>query len=460
MQNAQKIQVSNDGGAPYELQKPSKMEIFGYGLGDFGYILLWTIVGSFLSFYYTDVAGISAGVVGTIMLFARIWDGVTDIAMGVVVDKTKSKHGKARPYLLWIPIPLALSTIFLFTVPDFGMNGKIVYALITYSLFILMYTMLTIPFKTLLGLITQDQYSRSLIGVVGALFIQFSALVVNVSTQPLASSIGGQKGWTISVTLFSILSVIMLFFTFRLTKERVGDTGTFNKQKKAPFSITMKALLKNKYWRLVTAFCIIYYILLGLGGSELYYASYVLGSPSYFSIISMVKTIPGLIILFLISPFIKRFGKRNTAILGAAFVVLSALIKFIDPYSLTFFLTGSMFYGIAKGLFSATVYAMINDTAEYGEWKSGIRTTGLVNSSASFGMKIGTGVGAAMVGWLLAFGGYVGKAAEQSASALQMIFVLNIHLPLIIGVFLLIILSMYKLDKLYPEIIADLQKRT
>lgn len=136
------------------LQKPDKKEMLGYGLGDFGYILSWTLVASFLTYFYTDIAGISAGIVGTLMILVRFWDGITDIAMGFILDRTKSKHGKARPYLLWMSVPLAASMVFLFTVPDISANGKFVYAAITYSFFIIMYTAVSIPYKSLLGQIT------------------------------------------------------------------------------------------------------------------------------------------------------------------------------------------------------------------------------------------------------------------------------------------------------------------
>lgn len=421
--------------------------------------MIWTLVASFLTYFYTDVAGIAAGAVGTLMLFVRLWDGVSDIGMGILVDRTNSKHGKARPYLIWMPIPLAITTVFLFTVPDVGMTGKITYAAITYSLFILLYTAVSIPFKTLLGMMTQEQHTRSMIGIVGAFFIQSSALLVNMITEPMASGIGGQLGWVMTGTLFGVLAVVTLYITFRTTKERVGFVPTAKQEEKVKLSSGVKALFKNKYWMIITLFCISYYTLLGFVGAELYFAKYILGNASYFSIISLVKAVPGILAIFFMAPIVKKIGKRNMVLIGILSIILSTFIKYLDPTSLNYFLIGSAFNGFGKGIFGAMLYALINDTVEYGEWKSKVRTGGLVNSAASFGMKVGTGLGTAIVGWLLAFGGYVGNLSQQSDTALQMILYLNIHIPFLIAIIMFLLMWLYKLDKIYPQIVEELQQR-
>lgn len=434
-------------------------EMLGYGLGDFGYILSWTLVSAFLTFFYTDVAGISAGLVGTLMILVRVWDGISDVGMGFIVDRTTSKHGKARPYLIWMPIPLAITLLLLFTVPDISDGGKFAYAAITYSLFILMYTAVTIPYKTLLGQMTQDQQSRSFLGVIGAVFIQVSAFIVTVFTEPVANAIGGQRGWVITATLYGIVTITTLFITFISTKERVDESSVNNnKQIKSTLILDIKLLFKNRYWLIMTVYCIVYYLLMGLVGAELYYATYIIGNTSFFSLISIVKYGPAIIALLLTGFYIKRYGKRNTALLGTVLLMISAAVKIIIPTSAILFLIGSMIYGVAKGLFVATIYSMINDTVDYGEWKTGKRIGGLVNSGASFGMKVGTGIGTALIGWLLAFGGYVPNAAQQSVLTIQMIYTLNIYIPFILGVCCFILLLAYKLDKIYPQIINDLNK--
>ncbi|WP_368505446.1 MFS transporter [Alkalihalophilus sp. As8PL] len=441
------------------VERPGTKEMLNYGLGFFGIILVWTLVGSFLTFYYTDVAGISAGVVGTLMLVARLFDGVTDIGMGTVVDRTKSKHGKARPWIIWMTLPLAIATIMLFTVPDISMTGKIIYAYITYILLILVYTAISIPYKTLLGLMTQDQQGRSMTNVYTGIFTMSSTLLVMTMAQPLASAIGGQLGWTVVAVLAGIIIVTTSIIAFRATKERVGTSSTQPKDD-VPLNLGLKALMTNKYWLIITAYCVVTYTVNALlTGAGLYYAIYVLGSGTYFSLISLALFIPSIICFFFIAPLIKRYGKRNIALVVSVIAIFGPLVKLIDPTNATVFLAGTVIQGFSLIPVLTLLYAMINDTNEYGEWKNGFRTEGLINSAASFGMKVGTGVGSALIGWLLAFGGYVGAANEQSTMAITMILTLNIYLPLALCFLQVFLLWMYKLDRNYPIILAELEQR-
>lgn len=441
-------------------EKAGKLEVVSYGLGSMGYVMSWTIVLSFLAYFYTDVIGISASFVGTLMLIVRVWDGATDVAMGSILDRTTSKHGKARPYLLWLCIPFALSTVALFTVPPtIGTAGKYTYIVIVYSFYILMYTGVSISLKTLLGQITQNQESRASLGVSLAIGFTIGGLLVAVASEPIASAIGGQVGWVIVASLVGLISLLAVYFSFRFTRERVGTQVKVKKEKKNSLILEMKMLSKNTYWILISFFGFALYIIYGLASAEIYYAAHILGNASYYSFIALAQSIPGLLILVVTTPFVKRFGKQKATIVGTALVILSALIKLVDPTSMTYFLIGSAFLGMGTGVISATIYAMVNDTVDYGEWKTKVRTPGLVNSSLSFGMKVGTGLGGAMMGWLLAFSGYVGSAPEQTASAKQMIIYLNMHVPLILSLIMLTLILFYKLDKLYPQIIGDLQQK-
>ncbi|OLO25698.1 MFS transporter [Alkalihalophilus pseudofirmus] len=438
------------------VEKPRKKEMWAYGIGSFGIFAVWSLMGSFLTYYYTDVAGISAGVVGTLMLVARLFDGFTDLGMGSFVDRTKSKYGKARPWLLWMSVPLGLMTVLLFSVPDLGTSGKIVYAYVTYLLFVLVYTAVSIPYKTLLGVMTQHQHSRSLSNIYAAIFILSGNLIVVTLTQPLAATIG----WTMLAVLYGVLTVVSLFITFSFVKERATIDVQKKESEKIPFKAGFKALFQNKYWLIITAFCLTYYATIGLTqGGALYYAQYIFGSINVFPIIGLSSALPMLIGVFFLGPLVRKFGKRNVALTGAVVFIIGQSIKFIDPSNLTIFLAGHILvgFGVMPGI--ALLFAMINDTIEYGELKSGLRTEGLVNSGASFGTKVGTGLGLALIGWLLGFGGYIGGAAEQSATAVSMILALNLTIPLALGVIQVILLWLFKVDKHYPDILAKLQAR-
>ncbi|SEM11237.1 glycoside/pentoside/hexuronide:cation symporter, GPH family [Mesobacillus persicus] len=443
-----------------QVERPGHKEMVNYGLGFFGVILTWTLVGTFLTYYYTDVAGISAGVVGTLMLVARLFDGVTDIGMGTLVDRTKSKHGKARPWLLWMGVPLGLATILLFSVPDIGTSGKIVYAYVTYILVILVYTAISIPFKTLLGLMTQEPQGRSILNIYTGIFTMLATLSIMILAQPVASAIGGKTGWTVVAAFSGVTIMVTSYLAFRSTKERVGQGSAALNKEIVPLKIGLKALFTNKYWLIMTLYCVITYTLNALvTGAGLYYTTYILGNAAYFSIASLLLFLPSMIGFFFAAKLTDKFGKRNIALIVSIIGIFGPIIKLIDLTSLPIFLTGTVVQGFGLVPTIMFLYAMINDTAEYGEWKFGFRTQGLVNSAASFGMKVGAGLGGALIGWLLAFGGYVGAAEEQTPAATSMIIVLNIYLPLGLAVLQAILMSMYKLDKLYPQILADLHKR-
>jgi len=442
-----------------EEEKIGFTEKLGYGLGDLASNLIFAAVSSFLVFYYTDIAGASAAAIGTIILLSRVLDGITDIGMGFIVDKTNSKHGKARPWLLWMAIPFTLSAILLFTVPDLGEVGTLIYIAITYNVVHIIYTAINIPYGVLNARMTQDSYQRATLNI----FRMFSALIATVIimflTLPLVEVFGGGKtGWTITFTIFGIIAGLLFFTTFLTTKERI--TAVNENQEKLPMNKGVKALFKNKYWALMVLFSLVTYTANGLSsGLGVYYAQYILENPALVGPLGFAGLFPVMIGLLFIAPIIKKYGKRNSMLIGLIISLIGTAIIFVDPSSFSLVLIGSIVRGIGGVPMAASFFAMLADTIEYGEWKTGVRTEGLVYSAGSFGTKVGSGLGAALMGWLLALGGYVGGVAEQSESAISMIMFLFVWAPAIIAVLQMAILAFYKLDKIYPQILSDLQKR-
>lgn len=438
----------------YEMEQPKRKELWSYGLGSFGIYAVSTWIGAFLTFYYTDEVGIAAAAVGTLMLVVRLIDGIADVGMGFVVDRTKSKYGKARPWLLWISVPFAITTVFLFSVPDISYSGKLVFAYTTYFLFSIFFTMIAIPYKTLMGVMTQHQHSRSIANIYTAIFTMIGNLIVMTLTQPLASSIG----WTNLSIIYGVLTIITLFVTFRVVQERVGLHEEMNFT--VPLQKGLNALFRNKYWWIITSYSITFNATIALTqGAVLYYSQYILGDINYYPLVGLAISAPMLVGLFFVGPFVKRFGKRNVTMAGCLLFMLGGFIRMIDPTNLTTFLLGSAIGGLGAMPGLALTVAMVNDTVEFGEWQFKLRTEGLINSAASLGIKVGSGLGIALIGWLLAFGGYIGGVAEQTSLAKQMIIVLNIYIPIALVIIQLILLYFFKIDRLYPMILADLQKR-
>jgi glycoside/pentoside/hexuronide:cation symporter, GPH family len=437
-----------------ELEKPRIKEMWAYGLAAYGIFSIWTLIGTFLTFYYTEIVGLTGVVVGTLMLVTRIFDGVTDIGMGVIVDKTNSKHGKARPWLLWMAFPFGVSTVFLFSVPNIEVEGKIIYAYVTYMLFVIAYTAVSIPYKTLLGLMTQHQHSRSLSNVYSSVLTLAGTLLVVILTQPISEAIG----WPALVSIYALLSMVTIYGTFRSTKERVGSTTS--QEEKVSISAGVKSLFKNKYWLIITAYGFTYYAMHAvITGVALYYATWILKDGDVFPLLAFTLMVPMLLGVFIVGRLVSRIGKRNTVMIGNILLIISLFVKMIDPYDLTTFLIGNIVTGLGFAPTSALLFAMTNDTVEYGEYKTGQRTIGLVNSGLSFGIKVGSGLGLALIGWLLGYGGYVGGASEQTSLALQMIIALNIYVPIALAIITILLLLIFNLDKQYSTILAELHKR-
>ncbi|MFV3010516.1 MFS transporter [Clostridium botulinum] len=436
-------------------------EKLGYGLGDFACNLVWNSLSMFILYFYTDVMGMKAAIISTLMLVVRIIAGFMDIASGIVVDKTKTKYGKARPWILWMAIPFGISTILLFSIPNIGESGKLAYVVITYVLLNVIYTAINIPYGVLNSLMTQDQNERSEINIYRMFCSTAGSLCVSVLVLPLVSLFGGeQSAWIITFAIFGIVATFMFFITFKTTKERVTAVNE-EKSQNISFKDGMRALIQNKYWIIIVLLLVVLFMNMGImGGSMIYYAQYILNDKKLVAGLSIAQNIPTLIVMLTIAmPLIKKYGKRNTAILGSIIFILGSLFALIDLTSVKLIYISIIVKGTGTALISATIFALLADTIEYGEWKTNVRTEGLVYSAGNFGLKIGIGLGTAIVGWLLAFSNYNGSSKVQTDTAINAINILFIWLPMILSGVQIILLKFYKLDKIYPNIISDLEKR-
>ncbi|MBU0927622.1 MAG: MFS transporter [Spirochaetes bacterium] len=434
-------------------------EKLGYGLGDFASNLVWGAVGSFMVFFYTDVAGIAAAAIGSVMLVSRIFDGFSDIAMGAIMDRTKSRHGKARPWMLWLAVPYGISAVLLFTVPPFGPTGKIIYAFITYNLATtIIYTAINIPYGALNSLITQDQYQRSMLNIFRMVMAMVGGLFINMATIPLVTAMGGGAGgWQKTFIAFGASGAVFFLITFFATEERVKPARA--DKAVVPLKDGLAALKLNKPWMLMVVLGVFTFIGQGLGGANIYYAQYILGDASLMSIMMMSMLVPLILGLFIMAPFIKKFGKRNVALVGTVVGVGGTCVMIAAPHNVAAIIVGMVVKGLGMAPLAGTMFAMIADTIEYGEWKSGVRTEGLVYSAASFGGKVGSGIGVGLVGWILAWGGYAAGATVQTPGAILAIKSMFLYIPLAVSAATIVLLSMYKLDKQYPQIVEELHRR-
>lgn len=432
-------------------------EKIAFAMGDVGCNFIWTVVGSFLTMYYTDSVGIAAGVVGTIMLITRIFDGISDLGMGAVIDRTHTRWGKAKPWILWTAPFMMIGLILCFSVPaGFSDTGKIAYSAITYILLaVVIFTACNLAYSTLLSFITGRQDDRTSMTSIRYIFVYAIMILISYVTMPLVD----RFGWTGMSIIFGILGMLCLLITFFGTKERNYEE---KKSGDADISVLLsfKLLFKNKYFILVAILFMVNFAAMGLtGGVGIFFAKDFLGNEDIYGTMTLANYIPIMLGLFLFPTLAGKFGKWKCMVVGYILEIAGYAIILIAPTNLIAVLLGLAVRGIGHIPNSAGIYAMVADVADYGEWKTGVRNEGVTYSATSFGMKVGTGIGSAIVGWGLALGNYVGTEAVKTASALESIKALYTYVPLIITAIGLIVLLNANLDKIYPKIQKDLEAR-
>jgi GPH family glycoside/pentoside/hexuronide:cation symporter len=426
----------------------SVKEKLGYGLGDTASHFVWDMVGFWILIYYTDTFGISAAAAGTIMFIARFWDMLSDPLMGVISDRTRTRWGKFRPYILWAALPYSLLAILAFSTPDFGQTGKVIYAGLTYLLLMTAYTAINLPYSSLGAVMTADSYERTSLNTYRFVCAFIGQLIVTGLALTLAGYFGqgdSAKGYRLTVTLFAVIAFVLFMITFWSTRERIQPPKAQQDSLKQDFKI----LLQNRPWVILAIVGIVSFVMFALQNLSLaFYFKYYVGREESVQLFNVVGSIALIVALPLSKPLAQRFGKRNVFI-GSSILSGSAFTLLYLPgadsigwvYALN--IVGKMAYAPAVPL----LWTMIADAADYGEWTSGRRATGLFFSAATFAQKGGWGIGGALAGWLLAGFGYVEQAAEQTALALTGIKLLISVFPGVLYISCAFILIFYTIDE-------------
>ena len=432
--------------------KLSFKEKLGYGLGDTASHFVWDMVGFWLMFFYTDVYGISAAAAGTIMLIARFWDMAIDPMIGVISDRTNTRWGKFRPYILFGAIPYAVLAILTFTTPNFGEFGKILYAGSTYVLLMTAYAAINLPYSALGAVMSPDTYERAglntfrfISGFVGQFIVTGLALT-------LAEKFGhGDKaqGFQHTISLFAFLSLIFFFITFKTTKERVSPP----KAQKNSLKEDLANLFKNKAWVILATVGIVSFIMFAMQNAAIaYYFKYYIGNENNVQLFNVIGTVALIVALPLSKPLAKRFGNRNVFIgssLISGFFFILIYLPGVSNLGLiyTFNILAKMAYAPAVPL----LWTMIADSADYGEWTTGRRATGLYFSAAVFAQKAGWGIGAALAGWVLTISQFVPNVA-QTQTAITGIKLLVSVIPGILYMSCAVFMIFYKIDSKTTEL--------
>ena len=462
-------------------------EKIGYGFGDAASSMFWKIFGMYSLFFYTDVFGITAAAAGTMFLIARLWDSVFDVFVGIAADRTKSKWGKYRPYLLWFAIPFAVMGVITFYVPDFGSSGKLIYAYITYSLMMIVYSLINVPYASLLGSISSNPEERNSLSSYRMSFAFIGSFVTFMLLQPLidffAKTFDSENyektqqavetsistsaiAWSFGVGVIGILCVILFFLCFSWTRERVTQIET---EDNTSIKTDLNNLFRNTPW----------WILVGTGLAALlfnavrdsvaiyYFRDYVKASykmtgtgwdiTTIYFLIGQAANLIGVIAAPSISA---KYGKKKTYMISILLAGIFSVIFYFIPNNLPviFFLQFiiSMFAGYVLPL----LWSMFADIVDHQELLTGRRATGLIFSSSSMSQKLGWALGAALSGWILAIFNYVPDALEQSAETIFGERIMISILPAVCCVLAFIGMLFYPLsDKKVKEITQQLETK-
>lgn len=450
-----------------EFAKVPPKEKLAYCFGDPALTLMYTMTTTLLIYFYTNVVGISAGSVGMIMLVSRVFDGVSDVIMGTIIDRTHSKYGKARIWILRLAVPYALAAVFLFTMPGLGDMGKVIYAFVTYNIMnTVVYTAISQPFHALGSLMSRDRRERDVICNIRMILSITASMVITAFTLPLINKLAvviqnEQAAWIIVTAVYAAVSVFVLINTYMTCTERVQTAQKVKEN--IPFLKALKATVTNPYFLIALGLMLFYTVYQIIIGTDLtYYCQYVLNDVDLVMPLSAAEKIATIAGIALLPRILPRFGKRSLICVGCLVGIAGQLIFLLNITSVPLGIVTCIMRGIGIAPFYGVQYSLPSDAIEYGHWKTGMRIEGLMFSSMSMGQKAGSGFTSAIMGAVLsmtAFDGLKATAAEQAPAAIEAIKSFYLYVPIGIWLIMFLIAACYRLDKKYDRMMGELMAR-
>jgi len=446
-----------------------------YGMGDLAGNLYWNTFGTYLLFFYTDVFGISAAAAGTLFLIAWLLDGAMNPVMGIIADRTETRMGKFRPYLLWISIPLTVTGVLTFTTPHLAPEGMLVWAYATFVPIMILYAVYSVPYSAMLGVISPNQAERTSLVSIKFIFSYAGSMIIGGSLLPMARALGGgnaARGWQLSFVAYGVAFIVLIGFAFFGTRERLhpiplGKTSVLH---------DLRDLSRNRPWLILALLIIAYIFGFGIRGTiTAHYFKYFVGSqtvsipffsPRVVSFVALVSafntigTFSSILGVVLLNPFARLVGKkRAVGILATIFLVSNAVFFFLKPDQLTAMFAWNFLGGLSSAPLFALMWSMIADVADYSEWKTGRRATGLVFSASLMCTKIGGALRSAAAGWLLACVGFKPNVAETPEVLHGLVLLMSLIPAAIWAVFLALVYFYPLNEKRLAEIEFDLRSR-
>lgn len=432
----------------------------GYGSGDLAANCIYGLLTSFVLIYLTDTVGLNAGIVGTLIMFSKFTDGVTDVFFGNMIDKTHTKMGKARPWMLWSQIGNCICLIAVFAVPQsLGDTAKYAYFFIAYTMLnAVFYTANNIAYASLTSLITKNGNERVQMGSIRFMFSLATNLIVASITVGLVTKFGGgAAGWRTVAIIYALIALIVNTISVFSVKELSEDElaaetadAEAAPQEKLTFFETMKYLVANKYFLMIAVVYILIYVQTGIAGIGIYYMTYVFGNPALLGTFSMAQMLPMVIGLAFTPALVKKFkGMYKVNLCGYLLAVVFRLGFIVAGYmgSIPMMLAFSAISGLCTSPLTGDINALISAASDYTVRTKGKHIEGAMFSCSSLGIKVGGGLGSALSGMLLSLGGYVANAAQQPQSCLNMLNFMYLWFPMISIILVAIIMYFLKVEK-------------
>ena len=445
-----------------ENTKLSVSEKIGYGFGDLASNMFWQMFAIFMAKFYTDVFLLGAATMGTMMLVTRIVDAFFDPMIGTIADRTQTRWGHFRPYLVWMAVPMAVTAVLAFSAPSFGGSARTVYAYVTLMLMMFAYSAINIPYSALLGVLTPDSKERTSVTSYRFVMALIPVFIIVNATMPLVRYFGGSDtspyGWQMTMAVYSAIAVLLFFLTFAMTRERVQPPP----KQETSLASDLKDLARNRPW---VVLCGVGIAALTFGNIRntvtIYYFEYVVpNGGGYFGPVMTTGAVAFILGVMATSPLAKRFGKRNFYLVSMSVTALLTIgFYFVPPENIKLVWAANTLINFCAAPTAPLVWAMYADTADYSEWKWGRRATGLVFSAASFAQKFGWAIGGAGAGWLLAYFGYLPNVAQSARTVNGIVMMMSI-IPAIAAIAAVAALWFYEIDEeMVQRMSADLEAR-
>lgn len=440
------------------------MTRIAYGLGDTAQNVVWGAMG-ILTFFYTDYAGIDPAMVGMVMLLSRCFDGVSDVIMGFIVEKTNSKWGKSRPWILWMSVPFAVSIVLIYTVPQGSSAMQFAYLFVTYNLCTTVcYTALNLPYGSLSAMMTRASKERDMLSITRMCLSPWGRILSVSATLPLVKVFGDtQMAWVEVMSIWAVVGLVLLVFCFSRCKETVVIEARA-KAAKIPVGKALKALAVNPYFWVGMTIWMMQNVIFTITGTILpYYCKYIFADDTIYGSLYLLETLVTIFVMAVFSPrLLRRFGKRNMSLGGVLICFIGHVIFLLNPTDFGWVVFSCVVRGIGFAPIQSVIFGFIGDAVEYGQWKTRLRQEGLIFSGGSVGTKVGSGLTSALLTGLLSYAGYISSSAGavmQSQQVIDMIVSIYMWGPIFVWIVLIVVLYFYELDQKYPEIMRDLVAR-